>query len=368
MPLLPPLALAPAILGLVSAAIALAGLLLRRPRIVAAPASDLLILAAHPDDCVISAGECAVEAARRGGALTLAYLTCGAPSASDEKATLRRSEAVRAWSRLGVPEASIHFLGLPESLVQGAWTADAATEELVRSRIASLVRGLRPGTAVFLPAEGESHPDHRALRRLALQALESTGRRDVRVLETVSYNRHFSLYRLPARSLSYLRDSLPFLPGARAVRSGFFAGPRPAILGPDGERLALKCDLLREFASQNGELLVELFGHPDTFREVEQPYRIETESVPWFLRLGKQHFSPSHALLCAFYFGSLLVGACALGRVIVRQLGSLGAPAALALAAASVVLTKRPRAGTASRRLTLLSAGAGLIAGALTEN
>lgn len=47
------------------------------------PPADLLILAAHPDDCAIIAGEYAQVSAAANKSIRIVYLTCGSADPND---------------------------------------------------------------------------------------------------------------------------------------------------------------------------------------------------------------------------------------------------------------------------------------------
>jgi LmbE family N-acetylglucosaminyl deacetylase len=155
----------------------------RRPGSIDAPARDVLVVAAHPDDCVIMAGEYALHALAQGKRVAVYYLTCGAARDDPARAAARRTEALTAWSMAGVPPEALTFGELPE---QGPADTEARTrEELARARaqLEDQMRALPRGAALFVPAASEEHVDHRLLRRVALESLRATGRRDLVVYE-----------------------------------------------------------------------------------------------------------------------------------------------------------------------------------------
>src|SRR5690554_2654057 len=80
----------------------------RRARVWNEAPRDAVILAAHQDDCVIAAGEYAVEAVAAGRRIDVVYLTCGDAKPGSRRARTRRAEALSAWGSLGVGPDRLH--------------------------------------------------------------------------------------------------------------------------------------------------------------------------------------------------------------------------------------------------------------------
>src|SRR5262245_2836584 len=104
----------------VIAAVAVGGLVLlalyfSRPRLLEQPFRDVLILAAHQDDCVIMAGEYAIESISAGKQVRVVYLTCGDREIGSQRAQTRMQEAIASWREIGVDEGNLEFLGLVNS-------------------------------------------------------------------------------------------------------------------------------------------------------------------------------------------------------------------------------------------------------------
>jgi LmbE family N-acetylglucosaminyl deacetylase len=331
---------------------------------------DALIFAAHPDDCVVLAGEYALEALRAGRRVEIAYLTCGSADSGDARAQVRRAEARAAWSVAGLPASALHFLDLPQSPVRGPSEIGLEYEEFAGARLADLLRKLPRDAAIFVPAAGETHVDHRTTRRLAHAALRASGRTDLIVYEAPEYNEYHSLLHCPARTLRAIARSLPLL--ARRVsdapadtRPGFVHGGRAYELPPDAARLATKVALLREFRSEGGDRLVHLFGHADRFRPVGGPC-CESDRPRGYARIGANYFGPAAlALWLAVWNAALSTAALA----VYLLFGFCGAWLAVGLAGFVGVLVIRAilRSRQGDRRLSLCSIEAGLVFGVVAS-
>ncbi|HET6582598.1 MAG TPA: PIG-L family deacetylase [Nannocystaceae bacterium] len=320
----------------------------RRPRALTDPARDVLIVAAHPDDCVIMAGGYALHALAQGRRVTVYYLTCGADRSEPERAATRRAEAIAAWGMAGVPADALVFGGLPE---QGPDDTEARThDDLARARreIERLMRGLSNGAALFVPAATEEHVDHRLLRRLALEALRATGRRDLAVYECAAYNAYISFVQAPHRAL---REALSAVPGvARWFRgathpwAGFGSGPPPVELPLSPERARRRRELLRAFASEQGDLLVQLFGASERYRPITDVAQALGEPQPrGYLRMGGHYWSASALILLSAVLA--LVGIAAALFTAFLVLAFAAGPLAIGLAVALACVV----AGTALR-------------------
>jgi LmbE family N-acetylglucosaminyl deacetylase len=349
--------------------------LLRRPRLLEGPARPALILAAHPDDCVILAGGYGIFARQAGATVRVAYLTCGAASPDLPRAQTRRQEAHAAWGQLGLASGDIVSGDLPEHAPhdRSSWSADDRNR--ARLWIGNLLEALPPDALVFLPAAGESHVDHRGLRQLALEAWQLCGRRDLCFMEGAEYNDYLSVVGAPERILVDLLRAIPGLSrlGRRRRRAPWagFAGAGPVWqLPPDPARDEQRRRLLRAFASENGELLVHLFGWHERYRPLPDPATgLGREPPSGYLFLDQRHRGFSALLLLLV----LLEGAAALGSVTasaaVSAIAALSSPlllidvqlAAIWLGLGALMLARRRRILVESRLLYL-----GLGLGALT--
>jgi LmbE family N-acetylglucosaminyl deacetylase len=319
------LTLAPAALAGAAAALCLAIARARTP-VVADEPSDAIVLAAHPDDCVICAGEYVAEALRRGKSATIVYLTDGAAVEERERARARRSEALAAWSLAGLGSSSLRFLGLPHaSRIRDDRILEGPVLEEIGASLARIMKEAPPGAAVFMPAEGEDHGDHRLLRALALEALAASGRADLALYECPEYNSYYSALRSPRRALAYLASRIPlagfYRPDARATRAETISGPLGGSLPPDEARLGRKREMLARFTSENGPLLVRLFGHPDKFTR----YRPGPARRALYLKFGDDWISPGLVSLWAL----VLLSACAFPAAALRLFADRAGPSLL---------------------------------------
>jgi LmbE family N-acetylglucosaminyl deacetylase len=348
--LLPPLAL----LAIVVATV------LRRPRILSGEAKPALILAAHPDDCVILAGAYAIFARAAGKRVQVAYLTCGAASATLPRAVIRRQEALAVWRGLGMSREDISFFDLPEHAVSAVSSWTDADRARARAWICELLRQLPDGALVFLPAAGEAHVDHRGLRRIALEAWAASGLGQLSFLEGPEYNDYLSVLQSPGKVLAFLVTGIPGLSrlvrGRRPCWTGFAQGGPSWTLPPSEERLEQRRDLLRGFVSEDGGLLVRLFGDFERYRPVPSPEAgLSADPPRGYLSLGGRRRGVS-AILSLIVMGELasLLAAMA-ARFVTLAVGSgmLGRAAIAGAAACAVALGLRRRVMLDSRVLYL---------------
>lgn len=331
-----------------------AAALLRRPCIMTEPARPALILAAHQDDCAILAGGYAVFAKASGCRVQVAYLTCGASSPDQARAVTRRAESLAAWRALDVGEDDVFFFGLSEHAVSAPSTWTDAERERARAWLGGLLRQLPPNGVVFLPAAGESHVDHRGLRRLALEAWNEVGRRDLLFLEGPEYNDYVSLLQSPAKTLAAIASRLPLLARLRPARpawTGFAEGGVYWTLPPDEQRMNRRRELLRAFVSEDGALLVHLFGWFERYRPITDPVAgLAKEPPRGYVALGGLHRGASAILALA----ALAEGAAALGWALscaALHRGAWGWAVVAALALGGAALGARKRAKLEGRLL-----------------
>jgi len=79
--------------------------------------SNILVMASHPDDDIITSAGVIARAVRRGGQVHVVYLTNGDSSGIDEGAE-RQNEAVASQDVLGVSEDNLVFLGYPDGYTE----------------------------------------------------------------------------------------------------------------------------------------------------------------------------------------------------------------------------------------------------------
>jgi len=307
--------------GLLVGFVALWGSIALRTKICAEPIGDMLIVAAHPDDCVIMAGEIAIDSSRSGHSVQVVFLTCGDANAASERALTRRRESVVAWAMAGVPESALHYCELPESTMGGPLKASNFEADRARQRIQLLVSSLPLEAAVVVPADGETHIDHRMAREVALQAIASSGRTDLRTLETPEYNDYYSLPYSPMKTLRYVVGLVPVLRRGlmRSLNNpaeGFVDGGPGWRLSPDPDRILQKKSMLRAFRSEDGELLVRLFGRPDFFRPIRNVGSPQRLVLRPFVKLGNRRLAPSVVLLWLWIFTSSVGLLAVMGRTV----------------------------------------------------
>lgn len=271
----------------------IAWVLLMYPRQADLPMAHTLVLAAHSDDCVITAGEYGIECLRRGQPLRVIYMTCGDRDADSELAKLRRAEAQRAWSQAGLAGQFLTFLDAPESQMDAAPAQSAPWQERIAAALRAAVTQLPPQAVVILPAAAERHVDHRTLRRIAIAAIRATGRTDLVIYEVPAYSNFISLICNPFRTLRVLLGFVPA--GWRLGRwitcdapFGYYAtfGVGAKRLHADADRLRLKCQMLAAFTSQGGAALITPFGRPEVFRRLRLAALNAERERPFGVRLG----------------------------------------------------------------------------------
>jgi LmbE family N-acetylglucosaminyl deacetylase len=289
--------------------------LLRRPRVMTAETMPALILAAHPDDCVILAGAYAIRAREEGRRVQVAYLTCGASDAELPRAKIRRQESLAAWGILAVPPEDIFFFNLPEHPLDGPSSWTDADRQAARAWIEGLLRKLPQRGVVFLPAAGETHIDHRGLRRVALEAWQRSERADLLFLEAPEYNDFLSVLQAPEKAFQVMIGGTPLLSRLVAGRpmawTGFASGGPYWTLPHSESRLAKRREMLRAFVSENGDLLVRLFGWFERYRPVSDPARGLAEEPPrGYVMLGRRRRGASvFVAMAVLAEGVALVGA-----------------------------------------------------------
>jgi len=362
-----------AVAGLLIAATAVARWwFVHRPGLWTEASRDVLIIAAHQDDCVIMAGEYALQAIAAGRRVQVMYLTNGDSQnmeTDSPRARTRNSEAIDAWCSVGLAKDAIIFLSLPAAPVPGPSRLSPGHLAEAKERMEGIFSQLAEGAAVFIPAAVEAHIDHRSLRDLSLAALQSVGRPDLIVFEAAEYNEYVSLSRMPRRALLYILGAIPIISrwaGASRARgaapAGFAYGGKPWMLPADTRRLEQKRQMLRRFASEDGELLVRHFGHQDLFRRVMLPLSADEQTPRWYLRVGGRRLGVSVLFSLAGVYASVFIGTAGLMRLIER----CGAPLAVAFAVASIggaLWLCVWRRQSAERRLFYATAASGLIAG-----
>jgi len=272
------------ILLFLTAAVLICCMLARAPKTFSDLPRDVLICAAHSDDCVIMGAEYSYGAVDNGCSVRIAYLTCSGPHPNADISRTRSAEALAAWSALGVPEKNLTFINLSESPVGGPPSYSdqdiANAEKILKSVILSLPKG----AAVMIPANGESHVDHRTIRKVSLVAIEESQREDLLVYESPEYNAFLSLIHCPKRTFLTVLRHVPFL--NRVVkpytgRPNYVDGAPGFVFRDTPRRLARKKELLGYFPSQNVALLIQYFGYETPYRKVSVSERHRGPNKVW---------------------------------------------------------------------------------------
>lgn len=130
---------------------------------------NVLVIAPHPDDEAIGCGGTICLHADRGDRVTCAFLTSGELGLKhvprEEAWRIREAEAERAAAVLGL--ARVDFLRQPD------WTLAGATEAAAVALRAVLER--EAPSLIYLPHEGDAHPDHVASITVAREAVRLAG-------------------------------------------------------------------------------------------------------------------------------------------------------------------------------------------------
>jgi LmbE family N-acetylglucosaminyl deacetylase len=247
------------------------------PKPLRDPPRHVLICSAHSDDCVILGAEYAYGAIRNGLSVRVAYLTCSGPHPDAEICRIRRTEALAAWSTLGVPKENFTFANLTQSSVDGP--ASYSDQDIARARevFKAAILALPENAAVIIPAQGESHVDHRAVRKVSLQAIVDSKREDLIVYEAPEYNAFLSLVHCPTRTIRTVLSHVPLLHRLVKPYAGspnFVNGPRGFVFRDTPSRLEKKKELLKYFSSQDSDLLIRFFGYETPYRMVAPPDRL----------------------------------------------------------------------------------------------
>ena len=243
----------------------------RAPKPFRDPPRHVLICVAHSDDCVILGAEYAYGAIQQRLSVRVAYLTCSGPHPEAEISQIRRTEALAAWSTLGVPEENFIFADLAQSPVEGPSSYSDQDTARARELFKAAILLLPKNAAVIVPAEGESHVDHRTVRKVSLQAICDSKREDLIVYESPEYNMFLSLVHCPNRTIRTLLRKIPSLTRLIKPYAGapnYVNGPPGFVFGDTPGRLAKKRELLTYFASQDGDLLVRFFGYETPYRRL----------------------------------------------------------------------------------------------------
>jgi LmbE family N-acetylglucosaminyl deacetylase len=247
-------------------------------------ARQILILAAHQDDCVIQAGGLAILNIRLGGTVDIVYLTRPVMPA---EAAVRKIEADNSWQYLH--SSAIHLKFLDYYSVKN-WTDKAKTDALT-SIIAEIER-VRPDLVVIPLKEG-GNPEHDLLNTLSREALASFP--DIEVLQAAEYNPYYIMSNTPTKILWFLAKMIPFI-DHKDPNYGLLPKNQQQLAMSDAD-LTTKIKMIEIFKSQAGVISTEQFGYPDLFDSTTT-----TPDDMVALRLKGKLFSPWAVFTISFTF------------------------------------------------------------------
>src|SRR5918995_4794712 len=129
---------------------------------------NVLVLAPHPDDEAIGCGGAVCRHTVRGDRVSVVFLTSGELGLKhlprEEAWRVRETEAAEAASILGI--ANLSFLRQPDWLLnENVAEAGLALEPVLLQQEPEVI---------YLPHEGESHPDHATSMSVVRAALRGT--------------------------------------------------------------------------------------------------------------------------------------------------------------------------------------------------
>ena len=166
------------------------------------PVTRTLVFAPHPDDESLGAGALLSNAAASGASIRVIFLTDGDNNPWPQRVArrrwrigaqdhaswgrLRRNEARRALSSLGVDPRAATFFGLPDDRLAALERRHLV--ELIRDTIAEF-----GPTLLVIPSIDDFHPDHRAAHRAIVRAVAMTRR--PMILSYIVHGRATSAYR-----------------------------------------------------------------------------------------------------------------------------------------------------------------------------
>lgn len=131
----------------------------------------VILLAPHPDDEILGAGGLLRRLYMRGATVDVVAVTDGEASHPGSRtlppqqlAALRRAESAAALGALGLGAATVHRLGVGDGQVAAA---EPAVEAAVEAAVVDLLAGTPAGTWCLSTWDGDGHPDHEAVGRVA---------------------------------------------------------------------------------------------------------------------------------------------------------------------------------------------------------
>ncbi len=251
----------------------------RAPQPLESISRRLLILAPHPDDCVLIGGGQAQQTLAAGGAVKIVHFTNGASKDDAEAASRRAQEARAAWEMAGQVAIECFDYADLEGLTNPA-EIQAAVE-----RLALLLNDYAPDRVV-VPAYEGGHYQHDVVHLIANEARART-QSAAEFWEATVYHLRVSWSLTPERLLGFAR---------RALKMPVAPAPEPAFPGPvwapvlTQSQLELKRRMLRAFVSQSPEALVAAAGVAERLQAMRTPnygappFRYERSLAGWLDR------------------------------------------------------------------------------------
>lgn len=139
----------------------------------------MMVIAPHQDDEVLGCGGLIALKRRAGVPVQIVFVTDGAAShdaltvRDAQLVTLRRQEAVRAATILGVDEADVHFLDMPDGKLQ---VLDPDERQRTIDALRRLLANARP-QELYVPHRHDRTDDHEETYKLAMTAVRAAGLR-----------------------------------------------------------------------------------------------------------------------------------------------------------------------------------------------
>jgi LmbE family N-acetylglucosaminyl deacetylase len=142
-------------------------------------ARPALVVAPHEDDETFGCGGVIARKRARGVPVKVVFVTDGSRShgplegeAKEAHVARRKIEAIGALAALGVHEADVTFLGLPDGAL---WSITVEQRGAVGDRLRALLAEIH-AAEVFVPYRRDGHRDHEATFALARNAVQRSGR------------------------------------------------------------------------------------------------------------------------------------------------------------------------------------------------
>lgn len=236
----------------------------------------LLVIAPHPDDETLGVGGVITRAISQGATVSLVVLTDGdgcrdsamllsqstLPEAHRSMAEVRRYEASRAATELGIPVQNVHMLGFPDGYLMQLWkhtfsgTSRFSSPRTLRDRtpaglvyngsallleMSRIVSQLAP-TEVYVSDPHDLHPDHSAAFHFTLLSLGALNRMPVIYTYRIHGQRGLPMAsrvvirQTPdemGRKRAALREYVTQMTVAGQLLSGFIAVPEERFFVPD---------------------------------------------------------------------------------------------------------------------------------------